>query len=59
MCSGTSVYVLVLAEGVVKLSASVSAESQFITFGLVSFLAKTRNFASVCLREHDTSFKWR
>jgi len=48
-----------LAEGVVKLSASVSAESQFITFGLVSFLAKTRNFASVCLREHDTSFKWR
>src|SRR6218665_996541 len=41
----------VSAEGVVKLSApvSVSAESQFITFGLVSVSAETRNLVVVGL----------
>ena len=43
----TSVYLSVSAEGVVKLLVSV--ESQFITFGLVSVPAETRNLVSVGL----------
>src|SRR6218665_1935775 len=44
-----SVSASVSAEGVVKLSASVSAESQFMTFGRVSVSAETRNSLSVGL----------
>src|SRR6218665_1094786 len=44
-----SVSASVSAEGVVKLSASVSAESQFMTFGRVSVSAETRNSVSVGL----------
>src|SRR6218665_3769879 len=45
------VYLSVSAEGVVKLSfsISVSAESQFMTFGRVSVSAETRNSLSVGL----------
>src|SRR6218665_3514747 len=43
------VYLSVSAEGVVKLSASVSAESPFMTFGRVSVSAETRNSLSVGL----------
>jgi hypothetical protein len=46
-----SVYLSVSAEGVVKLS--VSAESQFITFGMVSVLAETKNVVSVSLYWKD------
>src|SRR6218665_1218302 len=44
-----SVSASVSADGVVKLSASVSAESQFTTFGQVSVSAETRNSVSVGL----------
>jgi hypothetical protein len=54
-CFAISVYFLVLvsAEGVVKLSvnvlASVSAECQYITFGMVSLSAETKNLVLVGL----------
>src|SRR6218665_1358179 len=42
-------YLSVSADGVVKLSVSVSAESQFTTFGQLSVSAETRNSVSVGL----------
>ena len=51
ICFAYSVYFSVSAEVVVKLlvSASVSAESQCIIFGMVSFSAETKNLVSVGL----------
>jgi len=46
--------VSVSVEGVVKLSVSVSAESQFMTFSRVSVSAETKNSVSVGLYFKDT-----